>query len=119
MKLAIVSLALFGLMGCATTHSLPPENYGITETVSKKPAREVTVKPIQELPKFVGTPVDDNPYEDADEVAKLSAEQFQALSKAIEEAVKGKPGACQCIQGDPLCECLDTNAPAIKFTPSK
>jgi len=103
------------MMGCATTHSLPPENYGITETVTKKP-REVTVKPIQDLPKVQGTT---EVVIIVDEEAQLSAEQFQALSKAIEEAVKGKEGACNCRQGDPLCSCIPANSPEIKFPASK
>ena len=112
MKLAIASIALFGLMGCATTHSLPPENYGITETVSKKPAREVTVKPIQDLPRVQGQI--ETVYI-VDEESKLTPEQFQALSKAIEEAVRSKEGECNCRQGDPLCSCIPADAPEIKF----
>jgi hypothetical protein len=118
MKLAIVSIALFSLVGCATTHSLPPENYGITETVTKKPSREVTVKPIENLPKIQGQPQMETIYI-VDEESKLTPEQFEALSKAIEEAVRGKEGTCLCKQGDPLCSCINSNDPEIKFDPPR
>lgn len=105
MKTHLILLSFLGLMtGCATTHSLPPENYSITQTVTKKP--------IQDLPKVQGkTEV----VYIVSEEDKLTPEQFQALSKAIEEAVKSKAGTCQCHQGDPLCNCLDPNDPEIKF----
>lgn len=106
MKLAL--LAMFGLMGCATTHSLPAENYGITQTVTRKP--------IQDLPKVQGQPQAEVVYIVPEE-SKLTPEEFQALSKAIQEAVKGNAdaSACMCHQGDPLCSCLDSDATEIKF----
>jgi PBP1b-binding outer membrane lipoprotein LpoB len=108
----LILLSMFCLMGCA--HSLPPENYGITVTVSKKPAREVTVSPIKDLPKVVGEPQTEVVYV-VDEESALSAEQFSALSKAIEEAVNRD--SCKCIPGDPLCSCIAGDSPEIKLAP--
>lgn len=96
MKTHLILLSFLGLMtGCATTHSLPPENYGITQTVTKQPR--------QDLPKVQGEPQPEVVYIVPEE-AKLTPEEFQALSKAIAESVKGN--SCMCHAGDPLCSCV-------------
>lgn len=126
MKLSLVSLCLFAMVGCAS-RQLPPQNYGITEThvecdhgvcdkvtqTTYPDGRTVTVRPIHDQPKVMGTVVDDNPYEDdKDEkpvstwTSKTEADELamKRLQDAIRDAVKRD--SCKCMPGDPLCSCL-------------
>lgn len=116
------------LTGCSTT--LPPQNYGITETykecngnscrIVSRSDREVTVRQLP-IPKTMGQIIEvkveeesDNPYDDATnpydlppepvQTAEEKKESQERLMKAIKDAVKRD--SCKCQQGDPLCDCL-------------
>lgn len=119
-------LGLFLLVGCSHSPARAPENYTITETSHEcdgnsckvvtrtLPEREVTVKPIENLPKVQGQSlgmVDDNPYAtEEDDNPYAEDEKNEALLKAMKEAVerdtKHDPNQCMCQPGDPLCSCL-------------
>ncbi len=126
MKLSLIALGMFALVGCAS-RQLPPQNsYGITETsrqcdasgcsiVTKSEHGTVTVRQLPPT-KVMGEIISvvpsapfesDNPYEtEEDRIAaeEEKARAAQALHDAIEKAVK--KDACKCISGDPLCSCL-------------
>ena len=115
MKTKLILLSLFGLMGCA--HSLPPENYGITVTVAKKPAREVTITPIKDLPKVQGETVSEAeaPIHTWMSKEDIDNKAHEELSRAIHNAVERD--ACMCSPGDPLCSCISGDAPEVKLAP--
>lgn len=131
MKLSLISVCLFAMVGCAS-RQLPPQNYGITETftecangVCDKITRttypngtSVTVRPIHDPPKVVGTTIpsapteSDNPYE-TEEDRRAEAEAKEEANRRLHEAMKkavekdtSKKDSCMCIPGDPLCSCL-------------
>ncbi len=131
MKLSLGLLGLLTMVGCAS-RQLPPQNYGITETFTEcangmcdKVTRttypngtSVTVRPIHDPPKVVGTTIpsapieSDNPYEteeDRKAEAEAKEEANRRLHEAMKEAVKkdlSKKDSCMCSPGDPLCSCL-------------
>ena len=127
MKKTLILSFLFVLAGCS--HSLPPQNYGITEThkecngnqcrIVTTSEREVTVRQLP-VPATKGEVLEvkveesDNPYDDVNNPydlppePQLTAEEKKdaqdRLMKAIKEAVK--KDSCKCMPGDPLCSCL-------------
>jgi hypothetical protein len=121
-------LSLVLLVGCSHSPVKAPENYTITETSHEcsgnscrivtrvlpdtgggPPAREVTVKPIENLPRIQGQMMgmaDTNPYaEEEDDNPYAEMEKQDNLLKAMKEAVD-RDTPCKCQQGDPLCACI-------------
>src|SRR5579864_5166878 len=111
-------LVLAMLVGCSHSPGpKSPDGYTITETsrecsggsckvVTRQlpdnggpPVREVTVKPISDLPKTQGQVVEvevvPDPFEQAEQ-----AKRDQALMKAMEDAVKHDANKCMCAWGD-------------------
>lgn len=121
-------LGLVVLVGCSHSPGpKAPESYTITETTHEchgntcqvvtrtlpenggPPIKEVTVKPIEDLPRTQGQVVstevveeDTNPYAEEERNDAL----LKAMKEAVERDSKHDPAKCMCTPGDPLCSCL-------------
>lgn len=103
MKLSLIAVLIsLSTVACAA-RQLPPENYGITETVTKKQLPAPTVK----------VEIVEGSVVALDEVSEeKNPQDYERLSSLIHREVSANK--CVCTSGDPFCRC---NVPTLHKMP--
>lgn len=96
MKLSLIASFLCLSMVACGARQLPPENYGITETVTTK--RQLPTPPVKgEVVEVLAMVPDEEVKEET------NPQDYAQVSDLIHREVRGK--TCVCVSGDPFCRC--------------